>query len=316
MANDYWRQRELDHISRMIKEDDKLARRLKRNQLRAMEEIQDQIDAFYGRYADKEGISMEQARKRAAKLDIEKYARKAKKYVKWAHSKDPEKRAKAFTPRAMEEMRLYNVTMKVNRLELLKANIHLELLSMTSEEQRILFESMTKNAREEYERQSGILGQSLNYNEKSLEAMVNASFLSATWSDRLWDNQDALRSELDRLLNRGIVQGKNPRELARDLRKKFDTSIYNSERLMRTEMARVQQDVFQDSMEQAEFDAYEYIAEPDACDICKPLDGKVFKIKDALPGVNAYPMHPNCRCSQAAAMDREEWDRKLKARGL
>src|SRR5690625_6990364 len=240
---------------------------------------------------------MGEARKRVERLDNERYERKAQRYLK-----DFE-----FTRIANEEMRLYNVTMRINRLQLLKANIHLELLAMTSEEQRILYEVMTESARAEYERLSGILGQTLTYNEQMLATIVNASFLSATWSDRLWDNQDALRHELDRLLNRGIVQGLNPRQLARELRKNFDSSVYNSERLMRTEMARVQQDVFQESMEQAEVEQYEFIAEPDACPICAELDGKVFDVSESQIGVNMYPIHPNCRCSTAAYVDRNDW---------
>ncbi|MGM0940352.1 MAG: minor capsid protein [Bacillota bacterium] len=313
MPNNYWRDRELEHIKKQIKNDAATARRIRQKYMDSMNEIQTQIDAFYGRYADKEGITMAEARKRARKLDIEAYGKKAKRYVEVAHSGN---RSEAFTQKANEEMRLYNMTMKVNRLELLKANIELELFSLVSDEERILLEYLSKSARDEYKRQSSILGESLNYNEKNTQSIVNSSFLTATWSDRLWDNQDALKSELDRLLNRGILQGKNPRELARDLRKKFDASIANSERLMRTESARVQQDVFQDSMKQAKYDSYEYIAEPNACPICKALDGKIFKLKDARPGINAYPMHPNCKCSQAAAMDREEWDRKLNERGV
>lgn len=302
----YWRDRELKHIEKMIKDDAAIAKRITRNQLRAMDEIQEQIDAFYGRYATAEGISMQEARKRVSKLDIKKYERKARRYVK----------ERDFTKIANEEMRIYNVTMSINRLELLKANIHLELLTMTSEEQRILFDAMTKSARAEYVRQAGILGETIAFNQQSIATIVNSSFLTATWSDRLWDNHDALRSELDRLLNRGIVQGQNPRVLARELRKVFNTSISNSERLLRTEMARVQQEVFRDSMKQAEYEEYEYIAEPTACDVCSALDGKVFKLKDAEVGKNAYPMHPNCRCSQAAYMDREAFEKDLEARGL
>src|SRR5690606_29621014 len=207
------------------------------------------------------------------------------------------------------------LTMRVNRLELLKLNIELELIAAISDEERTLFQALTENARAEYERQAGILGATIQANEKSIATIVNASFLTATWSDRLWDNQDALRSELDRLLNRGIVQGINPRQLARELRKKFNTSIYNSERLLRTELARVQQDVFQDSARQADIEHYEYIAEPSACDVCSALDGKIFRVDEMQPGVNIL-MHPNCRCSSAAYVSRETFERDLEARGL
>ncbi|HEY4554693.1 MAG TPA: minor capsid protein [Bacillaceae bacterium] len=315
MSN-YWRERELKHIQRMKKEDSKNARRLMAMYQRALDEIQHQIEAFYGRYADKEGITMAEARKRVEPLDIEKYAEKAKRYVKGAHSSNPFIRGMSFTKRANEEMRLYNVTMKINRLQLLKLNTELELIATVSEEEQFLSGELTKQARAEYKRQSGILGETLSYNEKNIKSIVNSSFLSATWSDRLWANQAALRAELDKLLTRGIVQGKNPKELARELRKTFDSSVANSERLLITEMARVQQDVFQDSLRQSGYEQYEFIAEPDACPICKALNGKVFNLEDAEVGVNAYPMHPRCRCSQAAHMSREEWDRKLKERGL
>lgn len=302
----YWRDRELEHIEQLIKNESTIAKKIKRNQLNAMEEIQRLIERFYGRYASSEGISMEEARKRIGKLDMERYERLAKQYVK----------EKNFTKKANEEMRLYNASMRINRLQLLFLEIQLEVIASTSTEERLLYEEMTKVAKAEYARQAGILGESLNRNAKSIASIVDSSFLNATWSDRLWSNQTALRSELEKLLNRGIVQGVNSRVLARDLRKVFNSSISNSERLMRTEMARVQGDVFKDSMNQGDFDAYEYIAEPSACPICKSLDGKVFNLKDMKVGVNMYPMHPNCKCATAAAMDRDAWDADLRSRGL
>lgn len=295
-SKEYWKKRERKNIKNQIKDDNKLARKIRRNQLDAMEDIQEQIDAFYGRFAAKEGITMEQARERATKLDMDKYERKAKKYVK----------EKNFSPKANEEMRVYNMTMKTQRLELLKANINLELVAMTDEELSMVLEGLTKQARQEYERQAGILGESLNYNEKNIEKIVNSSFQHADWSTRLWDNQDALRSELNRLLNRGIVQGKHPRELARDLRKRFDASVYNSERLMVTESSRVQTDVFVDSMEQAEIKQYIWVAEPSACDECAELDGKVFDLKDMEIGSTGVPKHPFCKCSLAGYVERKD----------
>jgi len=303
---DYWKDRELNHISKQIRSDEQIARRLKRLHLNAMDEIQEQIDAFYGRYATTEGISMQEARRRVSRLNIQKYERKARRYV----------RDREFTKLANEQMRIYNVTMQISRLELLKANIHLELLAMTSEEQRILFDAMTKSARAEYARQSGILGETIAYNQQGINAIVNSSFLTATWSDRLWDNHDALRSELDRLLNRGIIQGQNPRVLARELRKKFDASVYNSERLLRSELAVLQTKVQEDSYKQAGFDQYVVIVEPDGCDICKKFDDEVFDVKDMEISVNAPIFHPNCRCSTSSYFDREAFEKDLEARGL
>lgn len=306
LSKKYWRDRELEHIQQQIRDDEVLARRLRQKYMDAMNEIQKEIEAFYGRYASREGISMEEARKRIGKLDMEKYERKAKRYV----------RERNFTDRANEEMRLYNASMRINRLQLLRLNIELELLALISEEERFMMEELTKQARAEYERQAGILGETINANEKNIQSIVNASFLSATWSDRLWSDQTALRAELDKLLHRGIVQGLNPRELARELRKVFNTSVYNSERLLRTELGRLQIQVQEDSYKQADISQYEVIVEPDGCDHCQSFDGKVFNVEDMEVSVNAPIFHPNCRCSTAAYMSREDWDADLRARGL
>ncbi|WP_316959815.1 minor capsid protein [Staphylococcus sp. IVB6181] len=36
-----------------------------------------------------------------------------------------------------------------------------------------------------------------------------------------------------------------------------------------------------------------------ASKICRQNDDKVFYVKDMVPGVNAPPMHPNCRSTTA-----------------
>lgn len=304
MANNYWRKREQDHIKNQIKNDAEIAKRIRANQDAALEEIELLIQAFYARYAGKEGISMSDARKRVRKADVERYAKKAKRYVK----------DRTFTATANEEMRLYNATMRINRLEMLKHDIRLEIIAMASDEEWILDQSLTEAVRVEYERQSGILGETVTANAKKIDTIVNSSFQNAAWSERLWSNQDALRLEIEKQLNRGIVQGLNPRGLARELRKSIDSSISNSERLMRTEVARVQSDVFKDSLDQANFEQYEFISEPDACPICKALDGEIFKKSAMEIGTNMYPMHPNCRCSTAAYMDREAFWEEVERR--
>lgn len=53
------------------------------------------------------------------------------------------------------------------------------------------------------------------------------------------------------------------------------------------------------SYEAAGVTEYEYMATMDArtCEVCGALDGKHFPTKDATPGVNFPPMHPNDRCT-------------------
>lgn len=302
-SRDYWRRREQENLKKNLKSEAEYAKELNRIYSDAMDNIQKEIDAFYGRYAGKEGITIAEAKKRVSKLDIEVYSRKAEKYV----------REKDFSKQANKEMRLYNLTTKVNRLEMLKAQIGLELVSSFDEMQKFFEQKLTDRTTEEFERQAGILGESVGDVTLAASSIVGASFHNATFSQRIWANQDLLKSEISKLLQTGMIQGRHPDVLARELRKRIDVSRFNSERLMRTEMARVQTEAQMQSFERYGFEEYEYMAchYGDVCTACKALDGKHFKTKDAMPGDNAPPMHPFCHCSTCAWLDEEKYSQWL-----
>lgn len=302
----YWHDREVKHMASMDKLEATTAKRLQKNYKRAMADIESKIDSFYANYATKEGISMQQAIKKINKTDVSNYKDLADQYVK----------ERNFSRIANERLRLYNVTMRINRLEYLKKNIELDLLALASGDENAMDEILTDSALAEFKRQSGVLGQTLEFGNSKLSAIVNSSFLTATWSTRVWNNLTALRTEIERLLENGITQGLHSRELARQLRKTLEVSEFNAERLMVTEMARVRADIFKDATRQAGYKAYVYIAEPSACDICKELHDEVFLVKDMEIGVNMFPMHPFCKCSTASFSDRKELEDELAKLGL
>ena len=310
-SREYWRKREEEQRKKNIQNEKEYQKRVNEIYDRMLDEITKEINGFYVKYAKKEGITMAEAKKRVFQLDIDEYAKKAKIYVK---NKD-------FSDEANEEMRIYNLTMKVNRLEMLKANIGMYMVDGFNEIEKVAGEALTDKAYEELKRQAGILGDSVQDNAKFVDALVNASYQNATYSERVWMYQGMLKSEIDKLLQTGLIQGKNPRVLARHLEKRFGASRYNANRLMITEMARVQTEAQKQSYVRNGFEEYEYIGcnKGDACDICRALDGKHFKVEDMMPGENAPPMHPQCHCSTAAYIDEEEyykWLDSYKEHGL
>ena len=291
----YWDVREREKLwhDKLLKESnsyDNHVQRLYRDTIRAVE---DEINSFFTRFSGKEGISITEAKKRVSKLDIEAYARKAEKYVP----------AKDLSKRANDEMRIYNLTMKVNRLEMLKAEIGMHLVDCFDELESFMGEKLSAQVKSEFERQAGILGHTVTNPSKLAQSIVNASFHNATFSERIWSHHDQLRFEIAKQLTSGLVTGKHPRELSRNIRKAFGVSAYNAMRLMRTELARVQTDAQLRCYEQGGYEMFEFITVGiKACPICQALDGEMFKIADMRVGTNAPPMHPNCRCSTSATM--------------
>lgn len=300
-SKEYWEQREAEALKHYIKDEKEYDKRLKQIYTNMLNNVQSEIDGFYGRYASKNGITIAEAKKAVKTADMAAYKYKAKKYVK----------EKDFSKQANEEMALYNLTMKVNRLEMLKANIGLELIAGHDELQKFMGGILKGRTMDELKRQAGILGKSIQNNAKTANAIVNASFHNAKFSDRIWLYQDLLRADLDKILQNGLISGKNPRLLAREIKDKFNTSTFNAERLMRTELARVQTDAQKKSFEENGFEMYTFHTNTGCCDICAELDGKHFKVKDMMPGTNAAPMHPHCRCSTSAYEDSEEYERWL-----
>ena len=308
---DYWRKREERNLKSNLKQEAEYDKEIERIYKDMLDATQKEIDAFYGKYADAEGITLAEAKKRVSQLDIEAYERKAKRYVN-----DPD--SDRFSKRANEEMRLYNLTMKVNRLEMLKANIGLELVKGHSKLESFMSKILRGRTEAELERQAGILGKTIRGNAKLANSIVNASFKNATFSDRIWMYHDQMKSNLSKLLQSGMIQGKGARQLAKDLRKYYygpeylkngkNGAVYNTERLMRTELARVQTEAQKQTFEKYGFKEYTFLALGNACDICKAIDGKHFKVKDLMPGENAPPIHPHCRCSISAYEDTEEYE--------
>ena len=294
----YWKNREAQQRKYNIQNEAEYQKHIQKIYQNMIDEIEKEINGFYGKYAKKEGITIADARKRATKADIETFGRKAAKYVK----------KKNFSSQANEEMRLYNMTMRVNRLELLKAQIGLEMVSGFDELQKYYDEVLTDRTISEFERQAGILGKTIQDNAKAANAIVNASFHNATFSDRIWMYQGMLKNELGSLLQTGLIQGQHPRKLATHLRTRFGVSQSNAERLMTTELARVQTEAQKQSFDRNGFEEYTFLALGTACPICRALDEKHFKVTKMLPGTNAPPMHPRCRCSTAAYMDSKEYE--------
>ena len=291
------RRQELKHIEQSLKDDRKMKREMARVYRNSAEDIQRHIDADIMRFAAKENVSMAEAKKIISKTDVEAFQSTAKRYVE----------EKNFTPTANRQLRAYNVTLRTNRLELLQARINLETIDLALQEERLTEQYITSEAIKEYERQAGILGMSVP-SQTQLNRMARSVALSdvsgATFSDRIWANQNELRSEINNTIERALIRGENPRKSAasikRLVRDEYGMKKRAADRIAITEVARAQTIAGVEAFKAAEVDKMMWIAEPDACPICSDKDGKVFDIDTS--GLT-IPAHPFCRCSYAGYVE-------------
>ena len=252
----------------------------------AIKNINNQINAFYSAFAGKNNISIEDAKKLADEMDVVEFAEKAKEYVA---NKD-------FSKQANDELALYNLKMKISRLELLKAQIALENAKLQDE--------IADIQSEYYEQQSGIIGNEINM--PALEYLNTMNNLSK-FSPQIWKDIPKLNADVEKLLNRSLVLGTHPAKLASELKKKYGTTAYQAKRLMLTEKAFLQSRQALESYKAHGDKYYSIVGEPDACDECRYFIGRKFDLDDFEAGVTASPFHPNCRCAVIPIHDDEAW---------
>lgn len=252
--------------------------------------LQAQIDKFYLGYAGREGLTKQEAMKRASEFDVTKFTDKARKAVK----------EKDFSHKTNSWLRVYNLKMKVSRLELLKAELGLEINSLTSNLDEVFDKARRSEYLAEYKRQAGILGISSKGAKNRVEAILDADFYGQNFSSRVWGKnglQSMLQKDVFASLNRIYTDMNGYQKEMKRLAERYNTSESSAKRLLKTEIARINADTDHAVLKDNGFTHMIFVAESGACDICKPLNNTAVPIDKVEKGVNMFPMHPNCRCS-------------------
>ena len=297
----YWDKRAQEIIKDETMSDKEMSQEIERIVNNMIDDIENEISKFYARYADSEGISIYEAKKKVDTFDVQSFANKARSYVK---NND-------FSDRANRELKQYNTAMYVNREKLLKAQLGLIVTYSYARIEQSIYNYMESSYYRSLEQQAGILGETIHV----------SPFQNSNWSRRLWRDMKVVRAHVEKATSQVLLRGRHPYEFVKEFRKETGNSTYEIRRLLITETARVQTLAAKRHMlEQHGPDAeYEYHAKIDGktTKTCRHLNNKVFKVKDMKPGVNAPPMHPFCRSAVAPHINpnwRDEFFEERKGR--
>jgi SPP1 gp7 family putative phage head morphogenesis protein len=100
---------------------------------------------------------------------------------------------------------------------------------------------------------------------------------------------DALRT----LLSEGFERGDSIQTLTSTIEGYFkESEKYRAERIARTEVLTANNQGAVDRYKNEGIKEFEWLASPDSCEECLPLDGKIFPIDSG----EQPPLHPNCTC--------------------
>jgi len=144
--------------------------------------------------------------------------------------------------------------------------------------------------------------------ESRVKAILSTNWSGQMFSDRVWDNTNALADGLKHDMLVGIMAGKSEQHMADDIMNRCGVGAFEARRLVRTETTCVANMAELDGYRELDIDEYEFSACLDSrtSDLCRELDGKVFKRNSAQAGVNLPPMHPFCRSTTLPVLPSEE----------
>lgn len=294
---EYWAKRKADAqtwIADNLKSDADFQKLLLSKYKDAAKMMQAEIDREYRAYAQHENLDISDAMGAVADEDVQSFAEEAAQLV---NSKD-------FSPEANARLKLYNATMRINRLEYLKAQMGMQMLKATAGAEADINDKTAQAYSDECKRQSGILSEYADdFDFSGIIKNIAKQYNPEGFSKNIWKNQDVIKAKLDQQLTQAMTRGLNPRRIARELAPAVKdagvSASYAAERIARTEMARAQNQAQLDSFEANGIEKVIWVAEPGACEICKPRDDKSYKRED----VPELPAHPNCRCALSADPD-------------
>ena len=152
--------------------------------------------------------------------------------------------------------------------------------------------------------QTGTMKVDVAVDDDTAKKVTAAPWSGKSYSQRIWKNDQLLGQTLKTTILSGIHRGLSVPQMARMVEDKMNAGLSNARRLVRTEMNYVQNRAALDSIKESGMKYYRFIATLDrrTSSMCRAHDGKVYSIDECRPGENAPPLHPNCRSTIAGSL--------------
>ena len=135
---------------------------------------------------------------------------------------------------------------------------------------------------------------SYNAKLKDVKKIIANNFKGKHFSERVWSNEQEVAKHLHKQVNEFLNGKINVNKIKKDIEKTFNTSAYNSKRLVETEVNRCSSSAFDRFCKEVGVKKVRYNATLDnrLCNDCAQYHDKVFKFNEKIE----VPRHPCCRC--------------------
>ena len=283
--------------------------------------IQGEIEKWYSRIADNNGVSISKARQLLTNKELEEFKWDLADYIKYGEENN-------LNGKWIKELENASGRWHINRLEALKLRVQQKAEEAFGNEVDSI-DNFARDAymrgyyRTAYEIQKGL---GLGWNVGVLDDAAIDEIIKKPWcpdgknfSSRIWTRKAQMVDELHRELLRTTLLGEHPTKAIDRMLKYVDNSIGNARhaagRLAMTEAAYFGSKGQQDSFNMLGVEEYEIVATLDnsTSKICREMDGKHFPMSEYKAGVTAPPFHPYCRTCTCPYFDDEFTEKDIRS---
>lgn len=275
----------------------------------ATNSLQMDIERWYQRLADNNGISYAEAKRLLKKNELEEFKWTVEQYIKAGEEN-------AIDQRWVKELENASARYHISYLDAMKlqAQQYAELLK--AEMEGGITDFLHQSYAEQYYRNAfeiakgtGIGSNLAKIDSRTIDIIIKKSWAQdgANFSSRLWTNKEKLVNNLHTELSQSIIRGTGTQEAINNLAKTMNVSRAQAGRLVTTESAAISSAAQKECYVDLGVERYEILATLDSrtSDICREMDGKVFDRKDYKVGETAPPFHPHCRSTTVPYFDDE-----------
>ena len=297
----YWlkRSEELDKVAKMTEKE--VMKKLSALYRDAFRSIEKEVNDFMMKYAVDHKLDYATVTQMLTPIDLAEYNEK----IQELHAMYRDTKSEYIKI----EIERLKARSKITRLRALQDAINVELCKVTHEYQMTLEDTLIGLFSDQYAKACELMGvMAPGIPREAIKKIIEYPYAGKMFSDRIWDNKDALVKYIQQDLTVGIIRGDSIQKMARQLKKDLNVLYYQAERLVRTEtnyaMNQAHLKGYKDS---GVVEKYEFLAAHDkrTSKLCRDLDGKMFELSKAVVGENYPPMHPNCRSTVVPVL--EDW---------
>ena len=297
----YWlkRSEELDKVAKMTEKE--VMKKLSALYRDAFRSIEKEVNDFMMKYAVDHKLDYATVTQMLTPIDLAEYNEK----IQELHAMYRDTKSEYIKI----EIERLKARSKITRLRALQDAINVELCKVTHEYQMTLEDTLIGLFSDQYTKACELMGvMAPGIPREAIKKIIEYPYAGKMFSDRIWDNKDALVKYIQQDLTVGIIRGDSIQKMARQLKKDLNVLYYQAERLVRTETNyAMNQGHLKGYADSGVVEKYEFLAAIDSrtSKLCKNQNGKVYKLSDAVVGVNFPPLHPHCRSTVIPVL--EDW---------